>query len=94
MQTLVFLLIIFLIVIFSILLYFKTKHSRLDKFNKGQCPNCNDKTKIFFDKNTNTTFEHEIITKKLLKNDRCSGTIEIQYQCKTCKIKEVHQISN
>lgn len=90
MQTLIFLLLSFLILIFSILLYFKSKHSRVNKLNSGECPSCGEKTKSFVDQSTNTTFKVEVITKRLLKNHGCSGVIEIEYRCKSCGLKEVH----
>ena len=90
MQTIIFLLLLFLIVIFSILLYINNKTSRLKKLNSGQCPSCNEKTKEFFDSNTNTKFKHEIISARLLKNHGCSGLKDIEYTCKSCGLKEVH----
>lgn len=94
MQTLFLILILFLISIFSVLLYFKTKKSRLDSLNSGECPTCKEKRKTFTDKNTNTTFTQEVITSRVLKNHGCSGVIEIEFTCKNCGLKEVHQISN
>ncbi len=93
MQTILFLLLLFLIVSFSILLYFKTKTSRLEKLNNGQCPACNEKSKEFFDTKTNTKFKYEIITTRLLKDHGCSGVKEIEYVCKSCGLKEVHSIN-
>ncbi|RXJ82233.1 hypothetical protein [Arcobacter sp. F2176] len=93
MQTILFLFLLFLIVSFSILLYLKTKTSRLDKLNKGECPSCHQKTKEFFDTKTNTKFKYEIITTRLLKDHGCSGVKEIEYVCKSCGLKEVHSIN-
>ncbi len=90
MQTLIFLLLIFLITVFSVLLYFKNKHSRVDDLNNGICPSCGNKTKIFYDEKTNTTFKNEIISTRLLKNHGCSGVSEIEYKCKVCGLKEVY----
>lgn len=90
MQTIIFLILTFLITIFSILLYFKNKHSRVDKLNNGECPTCGQKTKMFFDENTNTSFKNEVITTRLLKNHGCSGVSEIEYRCKSCGLKEVY----
>jgi len=90
MQTVIFLLLLFLIVVFSVLLYFKTKHSRVDRLNKGECPSCGQKTKIFFDKNTNTTFKQEVISAQIIKNGGCSGVNDIEYKCKSCGLKEVY----
>lgn len=90
MQTLLFLIICFLLVIFSVLLYFKTKNSRVNKLNSGECPSCGEKSKTFIDKSTNTTFKVEVITTRLLKNHGCSGVMDIEYKCKTCGLKEVH----
>lgn len=90
MQTIIFLLITFLIVIFSVLLYFKTKHSRVDKLNRGECPSCGETTKSFYDETTKTTFKSEVITARVLKNGGCSGVNDIEYKCKSCGLKEVY----
>ncbi len=90
MQTIIFLLILFLISIFSILLYYKNKHSRVDKLNSGECPACGQKTRVFYDENTKTTFKSEIITTRLLKGKDCSGVKDIEYTCKSCGLKEVY----
>ena len=90
MQTLIFLILVFLLVVFSVLLYFKNKHSRVDKLNRGICPSCGDKTKTFFDERTNSTFKVEIINTRILKNHGCSGVNDIEYTCKTCGLKEVY----
>ncbi len=94
MQTLIFLLLTFLIVVFSILLYYKNKHSRVDKLNKGICPTCGDKAKTFYDEKTKTTFKVEVITTRILKNHGCSGVVDIEYSCKTCGLKEVYSQSS
>lgn len=90
MQTLIFLLLLFLIVIFSVLLYYKNKHSRVDKLNRGECPSCGDKAKTFFDERTRSTFTVDIISARVLKNHGCSGVHDIEYSCKTCGLKEVY----
>ncbi len=90
MQTLIFLILAFLLAIFSILLYFKTKHQRVNKLNSGVCPGCGEKTRNFFDEKTNTIFKNEAISKRVLRNHGCSGVIEIEYSCKFCGLKEVH----
>jgi|UniRef100_UPI0040475BC5 ribosomal protein L35AE/L33A len=94
MQTLIFLLLAFLISIFSVLLYFKTKKNRLSLLNSGECPTCKEKTRTFFDKNTNTSFTQEVITSRVLKNHGCSGVVEVEFTCKNCGLKEVHQVTN
>ena len=94
MQTLLFILILFLISIFSVLLYFKTKLSRVDTLNKGECPICKQKAKTFFDEKTNTTFKSEVISSRVLKNHGCSGVVEIEYSCKNCGLNEVHSVSS
>ncbi len=91
MDTFILILILFLGAIFSTLLYFKNRHSRVDKLNAGECPTCKAKSTIFFDKKTNTTFRNEIISSKVLKNHGCSGGVDIEYICKNCGTKEVHQ---
>lgn len=90
MQTILLLIILFLITIFSVMLYFKNKHSRVDKLNSGECPSCGQKTKTFYDENTKTTFKSEVIKARLLKGDCCSGVKEIEYTCKSCGLKEVY----
>jgi len=90
MQTLIFLLLAFLIAVFSVLLYFKNKHSRVDKLNSGECPTCGEKTKTFYDENTKTTFRQEVISAKVLKGGGCSGVNDIEYRCKACGLKEVY----
>ncbi len=90
MQTLLFLLLTFLIVIFSVLLYFKTKNSRVNKLNDGECPSCGEKTRSFMDEATKTVFKSEVITARVLKNHGCSGVKDIEYRCKACGLKEVH----
>ena len=90
MQTIIFLLLIFLIVIFSVLLYYKNKHSRVDKLNRGECPSCGEKTRTFYDENTKTTFKQDVITARVLKSGGCSGVNDIEYRCKACGLKEVY----
>lgn len=90
MQTLIFLLLVFLIAVFSVLLYYKNKHSRVDKLNSGECPSCGEKTRTFYDENTKTTFKQEVITARVLKNGGCSGVNDIEYKCKSCGLKEVY----
>lgn len=93
MQAILFILILFLIVIFSILLYFKTKHSRLDKLHRGICPTCGAEPKEFFDHIQNKKFFITAIESKLLTKNGCSGTVDIEYKCKECGQKEVHSES-
>jgi len=90
MQTIIFLLLLFLIVIFSVLLYYKNKHSRVDKLNNGECPSCGEKTRTFYDENVKATFKQEVITARVLKNGGCSGVNDIEYRCKACGLKEVY----
>lgn len=90
MQTLIFLLLLFLIAVFSILLYYKNKHSRVDKLNKGECPSCGAIPKVFYDEVHRTRFTQEVITKNVLKSHGCSGVHEIEYRCKNCGLKEVY----
>lgn len=93
MQTIIFLLLTLLIVIFSILLYFKTKHSRVDKLNQGECPSCGEKARTFYDETTKTTFRQDVISARVLKKHGCSGVNDIEYKCKACGIKEVYSQS-
>ena len=93
MQTVITLLILFLIAIFSVLLYYKQKNSRLEKLQNGICPDCGAEPKIYLDKETNTTFSNKPISTRLLKNHGCSGTVDIEYRCKMCELKEVHSQS-
>lgn len=94
MQTLIFLLLVFLITVFSVLLYYKNKHSRVDKLNRGECPSCGDKAKTFFDDRTRATFTVDVIKARILKNHGCSGVNDIEYSCKTCGLKEVYSQSS
>jgi rubredoxin len=94
MQTLVLILILFLISIFSVLLYFKNKNGRLEKLQKGECPTCGAKPKVFTDNSTNTTFKQDVISSRILKNHGCSGAIDMEYSCKNCGMKEVHSTPN
>lgn len=93
MQTIIFLLILFLISIFSVLLYYKSKHSRVEKLNNGECPTCGEKAKSFYDENTGTTFRQEVISARMLKSGGCSGVNDIEYTCKACGLKEVYSQS-
>ena len=90
MQNLIFLLILFLIVIASILFYLRNKTSRIQKLLSGQCPNCGESAKTFFDQNTNTTFKSEIIKSIILQNHGCSGINDVEFICEECGLKEVH----
>lgn len=94
MQTIIFLLLLFLIVIFSILLFYKNKHSRVNRLNVGECPSCGSKPKTFYDQNTNTTFRQEVIYTRVLKNHGCSGVNEVEYRCKVCGLKEIYPQSS
>lgn len=93
MQTVIFLLLTFLIVIFSILLYYKNKHSRVDKLNSGECPSCGAKPKVFFDQESQRTFKQDVISARVLKSGGCSGVNDIEYRCKVCGLKEVYSQS-
>lgn len=93
MQTIIFLLLTFLIVIFSILLYYKNKHSRVDKLNSGECPSCGAKPKVFFDQESQRTFKQDVISARVLKSGGCSGVNDIEYRCKVCGLKEVYSQS-
>ena len=93
MQTIIFLLLTFLIVIFSVLQYFKSKKTREFKLNNGECPSCGEKAKTFYDETTKTKFKSEVIKAKLLKNHGCSGVNEIEFNCISCGLKEVHNSS-
>ncbi|MDD3008267.1 MAG: hypothetical protein RBR70_04240 [Arcobacter sp.] len=94
MQTIIFLFIAFFISIFSVLLYFNTKKNRLSLLLSGECPTCKQKTKTFFDKNSNTTFTHEIISSRVLKDHGCSGVKEVEFSCSNCGLKEIHPINS
>ena len=94
MQTIFFILLLFLIVIFSVLLYYKNRHSKLDRLNKGECPSCGAKPRIFFDENSKKTFRQEVIKTSVLKNHGCSGVNDIEYRCKVCGLKEVYPQSS
>lgn len=90
MQTLIFLIIAFLMVIFSILLYMKSKTSRVQKLNSGECPSCGERARVFKDEATGTNFKVDVIKARMLKNHGCSGVKDIEYKCSACGLKEVH----
>lgn len=90
MYEILFLLIVFLLVIFSVLLYLKNKTSRKEKLNSGICPSCGERTKVFYDENTKTTFKTEIIKARALQAASCSGNRDIEFKCTSCGLKEVH----
>ncbi len=94
MQTIIFLLLLFLGAIASVLLYFNNKNSRINKLTNGECPNCGQKRKTFYDEKTKTNFEFDVISSRLLKNHGCSGTNDIEFSCKHCGLKEVHSLNN
>ena len=90
MYTIVATLLLFLIVVFSILLMFKSKKDAQDILESGTCPSCNATFRTFTDHKTNTSFNVDVIKKRLLKNHGCSGVIEYEYTCNSCGLKEVH----
>ena len=94
MQTLFLILILFLISIFSVLLYFKSKTSRLDILNSGECPSCKQRRKVFFDKNSNTNFTQDVIKTTVLKYHGCSGIKDVEFLCTSCGLKEIHSINS
>jgi C4-type Zn-finger protein len=90
MYTIIGILLLFLISVFSILLFFKSKKSRQQELDNGNCPVCGASAKSFKDENTGSLFRVEVIKQKVLKNHGCSGIIEIEYSCNNCGLKEVH----
>jgi len=90
MYTVVGILLLFLIAVFSVLLFFKSKKSRQILLDKGTCPTCRETIKSFKDEKTGALFKVEVIKQRILKNHGCSGIIEIEYSCKNCGLKEVH----
>lgn len=94
MYTVISLLLLFLIAVASILLFFKLKNQRKEDLANGKCPSCKESFTTFKDENTGTVFRNDIIKSRLLKNHGCSGTIEVEYTCSNCGLKEVHTITN
>ncbi len=90
MYTIFSLLILFLIVIFSVLLYFKSKKSRQADLDNGICPACGAAARSFKDPNTGVLFKVDSIKARVLKSHGCSGIKEIEYNCNSCGLKEVH----
>lgn len=94
MYTVLSLLIFFLIAVFSVLLYFKLKNSRKADLANGICPTCGESSKTFKDENTGTVFKVDVIKSRLLKSHGCSGTMEVEYKCSNCGLKEVHTVTH
>jgi ssDNA-binding Zn-finger/Zn-ribbon topoisomerase 1 len=94
MYTVLSLLILFLIAVFSVLLFFKLKNSRKTDLANGKCPACGESFKTFKDENTGTVFRTDVIKSRLLKNHGCSGTMEVEYRCSNCGLKEVHTVTH
>jgi ribosomal protein L35AE/L33A len=90
MYTIIAILFLFLISVFSILLFFKSKKERQQKLDEGICPSCDAKTKSFKDENSGALFKVEAIKTRVVKNHGCSGIVEIEYRCKNCGLKEIH----
>ncbi len=90
MYTLILLLILFLIVIFGTLLYFKIQNQKQVMLEAGRCPSCGSERKRFEDESSGVLFEVSPIESRILKNHGCSGIVEIEYICKSCGVKEIH----
>jgi len=90
MYTIIFILILFLIAIFGTLLYFKTQKQKQAMLEVGKCPSCGSEIKRFKDENSGVLFEVSPIESRVLKNHGCSGIVEIEYICKACGLKEIH----
>jgi len=90
MDTIILILILFLLTIFGTLLYFKSKKERHQNLENGICPQCFAQTKRFKDENTHTTFEVSPIEQRVIRNHGCSGIFEVEYTCKACGLKEIH----
>lgn len=93
MYTIISLLLFFLIAVASILLFFKLKNQRKNDLANGKCPRCKESFKTFKDEKTGVVFRNDVIKSRLLKNHGCSGTIEVEYKCSNCGLKEVHTIT-
>lgn len=94
MYTVLSLLLFFLIAVASILLFFKLKNQRKEDLANGKCPRCNESFKTFKDPNTGTVFRNDVIKSRLLKSHGCSGTMEVEYTCSNCGLKEVHTVTH
>jgi len=92
MYTVIAILLLFLIAVFSILLLFKSKKSNQELLENGTCPACNSTIQTFKDENTGSTFEVNPIKSNILKSHGCSGTVEVEYTCTKCGLKEIHTI--
>ena len=92
MYTIIAILLFFLIAIFGTLLYYRSKKSRLADLQNGRCPVCFATTKTFKDENTGTVFSIEAIEQNILKKHGCSGTMEVEFNCKNCGNKEIHVV--
>jgi hypothetical protein len=92
MYTIIAILLFFLIAVFGTLLFFKSKKSRLASLEEGTCPLCSAQPTKFTDPNTNTTFFQKPIEENILRKHGCSGTMEVEFNCKKCGLKEVHTV--
>ena len=92
MYTIIAILLLLLIAVFGTLLYYRSKKSRLTDLQNGKCPVCYATTKTFKDEATRTVFSVEAIEQNILKKHGCSGTMEVEFSCKSCGNKEVHTI--
>lgn len=94
MQTLLFIFITFIVVLLLVYIFFKSKQNRLFKLLSGTCPSCLETKKVFFDKNTNSKFQQEIIKTHILKDHGCSGLKDVEFTCTSCGLKEIHTINS
>ncbi len=90
MYTVIFILILFLIAIFGTLLYFKTQKQKQAMLEAGTCPSCGSEKKRFRDESSGILFEVSPIESRVLKSHGCSGIVEIEYSCKACGLKQIH----
>jgi len=78
-----------LIAVAAVLLYYQNKSKRLQAFKKGICPNCGAEPTKIYDKEKQIFLTKNPIDARVLRNNGCSGAIEMEYRCKECDIKEV-----
>jgi len=92
MYTIIAILLFFLIAIFGTLLFYRSKKTRLASLESGTCPVCGATSKSFKDENTGTLFKVDAIERNILRKHGCSGTMEVEFDCKSCGNKEVHTV--
>lgn len=73
----------------AVMLYYQIKSKRLQTFKKGICPNCGAEPTKIYDNEKQIMLTKNPIDARVLRNNGCSGGVEMEYRCMECDIKEV-----